>query len=334
MAGCLDNKSRVIDTIVTEEGRRQISSGKLRIEHVAFSDLGVYYAADAVSGSIDVSSRLTFEADSLSQDSVVYEADDSGHLKPFKFNGGNSKHNDKSLKDGQIVSYSFSVSDPSVVTGSNQTMVVLSGTMFNETFASVLGSSHDSFRALRIIGSIDVDDDEGFLVSSDNVEFVLSDKRPLQERDHVVDIDSTESLFNDRRLSNLLNFRFLPPIDRVDDDSIVRTNSKQLKKFALGEYRSLSNSKRLTSRDIESELAALSKIGFCKTLTFDPTSSENNLLCQVFEVGDGTLRKLDVIDFGSYNQGGSVKRAFFLGKVYVDGDDLHSFMHLFTLVFG
>ena len=38
MAGILDNKLRIMDVAITEEGKRQISSGRLKIEFATFTD--------------------------------------------------------------------------------------------------------------------------------------------------------------------------------------------------------------------------------------------------------------------------------------------------------
>ena len=44
MAGILDAKERVLDTIITPAGRAQIASGELRIEYASFTDRQMYYA--------------------------------------------------------------------------------------------------------------------------------------------------------------------------------------------------------------------------------------------------------------------------------------------------
>ncbi len=55
------------DALVTLEGRRQISTGDMKIEYVSFTDGGTYYAADIASGSSDASSRIFLEACNLPQ---------------------------------------------------------------------------------------------------------------------------------------------------------------------------------------------------------------------------------------------------------------------------
>ena len=43
MAGILDSKTRFIDLIVTQEGRRQLASGKMRAEYASVSDINTLY---------------------------------------------------------------------------------------------------------------------------------------------------------------------------------------------------------------------------------------------------------------------------------------------------
>ena len=38
MSGILDNKSRVLDTVITTEGRRQLAEGGVDIQYVTFTD--------------------------------------------------------------------------------------------------------------------------------------------------------------------------------------------------------------------------------------------------------------------------------------------------------
>ena len=68
---------------------------------------------------------------------------------------------------------------------------------------------------------------------------------------------------------------------------------------------------------------------------FTQTSKENNLVCQMFEVDSesSNLTKLDVIDFGEFNDGGINRRVFFTGKIFIDSIGLPTFVNLFTLVF-
>jgi hypothetical protein len=91
-------------------------------------------------------------------------------------------------------------------------------------------------------------------------------------------------------------------------------------------------------------------MGYVRTINFDPTSRANNLFIQAFEVTNDTMFKMDIIDFGSWytspvdaslyfanepNQIGTTVKILFVGKLVLKPEtNTHSFIHLFTLVFG
>ena len=87
MAGILDNKKRIMDTIVTQEGRRQLSSGNFKIKYASFTDGNVFYEEDLLSGTTDATLRIPFEVVNKFQDNIVFETDDSGNLLSFQGNG-------------------------------------------------------------------------------------------------------------------------------------------------------------------------------------------------------------------------------------------------------
>ena len=78
MSGILDNKKRIMDVVITQEGKRQMANGDIRIQFASFTDKHTYYEADVVSGSSDAQGRLYFEASSLPFDQITFETDDSG----------------------------------------------------------------------------------------------------------------------------------------------------------------------------------------------------------------------------------------------------------------
>ena len=95
MAGILDSKSRIMDVVITEQGRRQLASGQMKIEYATFTDLGAFYSGDEDGVLEDPSVRIYFEAASdLPSDLVTLETDDSGLLTPYRADnfavGGNN----------------------------------------------------------------------------------------------------------------------------------------------------------------------------------------------------------------------------------------------------
>ncbi len=197
--GILNSKNRILDTIITIEGRKQLAQGGFDIQFVGFSDKFTFYEADAVSGSADASKRIYLEAVSLPQDRITLEADDSGRLMPIELEGN------LGLSKGKILSGS-SLTRKDVVT--------------DNTFASlsneIISGSINNFDKLRIIGSKDlVFDTEEFNLSKKSINFPITETAPLSDNSvKHININDVESLFQDKRLSHIPNFKFLPPINK------------------------------------------------------------------------------------------------------------------------
>lgn len=113
MSGILDNKSRMIDAILTSEGRRQMAEGDFKVSYVTFADADVAYEYDPVTGHVDPTNRIYLEACNLPQDQITFEANDAGKIKPFRahditvtapdtFPGSTSK---ATLEEGRLVAY-------------------------------------------------------------------------------------------------------------------------------------------------------------------------------------------------------------------------------------
>ena len=332
--GLLDNKSRIIDAILTLEGRRQLANGDMKIEHVSFSDAGTFYKADSISGSMDATHRVYLEASSLPQDSITFESDDSGRLMPFK--GSRSIE----VKSGQILNYTFDAVSGSVITGSVEGVEFLKGEQFASTSRLLLSESLGNFRRLRTIGTNDrIFEDDGFGLNTDRVEFVISDDRPIRDPSAWAShVNSVESLFNDPRLSRIPNFAYLPPVNKIRDGSIDKTDYRDTSESHLGNYRPWGRTQLsgLSWDVVKLELDHYEDLGYCKAFKFDPTSNLNRIVAQFFERSHDSLRKLDVIDFGRHNTGDPtvpIAHVFFVGRLFIDDNETHTFVHLFTLVF-
>jgi hypothetical protein len=88
----------------------------------------------------------------------------------------------------------------------------------------------------------------------------------------------------------------------------------------------------MTYDELQGDLVGLPS----KTVIFDPTSRSNTIAAQFFEETFNTIKKLDVIDFGSFltdDDEFPEKRVFFVGKIFMDGRKSPTFVNLFTLVF-
>ena len=228
MAGILDNKTRIMDVVVTEEGRRQIVSGKLKIQFATFTDSHTFYQGDIASGSSDASDRLFFEATSLPKDQITFETDDSGNL--ISFNGGD-----------------FEVgSDGTIYQGADNRRLdpVTSGSIFSSLVDSVLSSSINHFKDLQLISTKQFNGYDEFETDVDFIDFNISNSSPFSHPDGAtIGLDDIEPLFMDYRLDHILNFQFLPPI--VPED-----RSETGSEYSFGEYSDLNQSRLSTWAEV------------------------------------------------------------------------------------
>lgn len=333
MSGLLDSKSRVLDTVLTVEGRRQLSQGGIDIAYVSFTDSATFYRGDAVSGSQDATARIYLEAGSVPQDQVVFRADDAGHVLPFNNADGIPQ------SPGKIVSYTYTGVSSSVI-GGRQHASASRGAYFATSASLLLASSADNFSKLMVLATHDqVFEDDDFAVGPSQVTFNINNMRPIADSAlFAAHVGSLDSIFSDPRFSNLPNFQYLPPINKATDTSVDLTDHRATSQWHLGNYVPLGRSPvfGLSYRQVAYELKYYEQLGYMRQLNFDPTSLQNNLLGQFFELNYDTLKKLDVIDYGIHRTGNPTSptaHIFFVGKVTVDEKGTDTFIHLFTLVF-
>jgi hypothetical protein len=310
MVGILDDKKRVLDSLITREGRKQIVGGDLRVRFAAFSDRNAFYQGDIISGSNDASDRLYFEATSMPQDRVTFEADDSGKLLPLGSQG------DLNVFSGKIISGSQAAGTRTFITASN---------IFASLSNDLLSGSFKNFNKLRIIGTEDLfREDSQFIISNKNIDFTITDEAPIKQSDiQQISVDKIESFFADKRMSHIKNFQYLPPRNQptlLDPEGSL-----------LGQFQPLSQLGILTFDQLKKDLQGRD----FHTIDFSESSRENNIFAQLFEVAPNNVAKLDVIDFGIFpsDKAGENFHVFFAGKIYLDSMGCHTFVNLFTLVF-
>jgi len=335
--GFLDSKTRILDTIITLQGRGQIAAGKLKAEFYSFTDMGAFYSQDtSFSASLDGTKRPFLEANSLPQDMITFEADDSGKLVSFP-------SNTSVVRNGQIL-----VAVSSSSTGSGKVYLPVQDNIFASEADGLLNSSLDAYKKQYILGSPEIFDENEvpFSLGTTNIQFSISEQVPIpQSESPIGNVETTDPLFVDSRLSHLPNFQYLPPINKYrPGDNTVNL---------LGNYPNLNQRPKLSFTDVEKEISSAVAKGYAVNIPFQEASKTNNVVCQMFEVGGNEIVKLDVIDFGLFNIAGDditlaerkrqdkdprnrpvlSKHVFFVGKVYTDIAGVHKFINLFTLVF-
>lgn len=348
MSGILDNKSRIIDAILTYEGRRQMADGNFTVKYVTFSDANVFYQRNDDEGHEDPTTKIYLEAFNSPSDQIIFEADDSGNLVPFRqhasigvstltgsvtssltwinFYQGKLKENTKYYSTSTSITSSYTES-------------AIRDTNFASQIEGILTSSYDNFKNLRIIGSKDsIFEDQEFALSNNEITFDITMDNVNQQMMMATDVNSIDALFSDEKLRNVDNFKYLPPIKKSSNQNIDKTDIQQLEAAGLflGNYPAWGPINKLEYSDIKKELMPYEQTA--KTIYLDPTSRDNQLVAQMFEITSNAVSKLDVIDYGrvsnnSSNPFADTHHVFFVGKVLIDDLGSTNFVHIFTLVF-
>ena len=302
MAGILDSKTRIFDTVLTTEGRRQLAAQTFRISYASFSDGATFYQGDVESGSSDAGRRVFIEASTAGRDQITFETDDSGQLVPFVSAGDQLQ-----IVDGKVVSAS---------------VIIPSGERFASLASGLLTSSIDNFKNLSLLGTEDFFLDTGaFEINRNEAVFTITDRYPLSMTEDITEttVDNVESFFQDKRLSHIPNFKYLPPVNKG-------TRTK------IGPFHCRGQREILTFEQLQQELEGREQV----EITFPSTSRQNNLVSQFFELSEGQLKKLDVIDYGEFvtnDPDNPIKQVFFVGKIFVDSFGNGTFVNLFVMVF-
>lgn len=328
MAGILNTKTRIMDVVMTNEGRRQLAAGKFVPMFASFTDRNTFYERDAVSGSADASQYLYFEAGSRQQDQIVIENDDSGLLVPY------TGRNSFITQDGMFYNVTSSAFSGSFGFYIKTEYVAPTGS-FASLFAQVSAVITSSLEDQNLITTyFPYEKYSDFALSTNAVEFRYNNFSPFRGTQPATKVEGLKPLFAEQRMSHLENFQFLPPKYVVDS---VQQN--------LGDYEPLKSTDQLTYTQLIQNLVGTdptAPLKQQKVVDFTETSIQTNVFMQMFEGkkqnADSVpiLRKLDCIDFGEFkdetDQSRPFKRVFFIGKVYIGSDDVPKYANLFTIV--
>jgi hypothetical protein len=315
MAGILDSKERIIDLVVTPEGKRQINGGRFVMEYATLTDVGAFYSGQAQSDGSEVAddagSRIHFEAVARYQDVVVPELEDGIVMRPLRTA-------DITLSGRSFLSGS---SHDAAVTYQN----VLSGSALLEESERALRGIGTNFRDLRVLATEDpFSDNEGFRVTPDELEFSRGSTWNRAGSNGILDLEEAPSVFADKHFTHLPNFQYLPPIN------VARGSEGN--EIPLADYPSfLSPNADYDWPEIQRDLIEKQNA----MIGFPNTSRDNNLMGQVFEVGSSGVEKLTVVDFGEFDDNeidSKPVRVFFVGKMLRDASGTETFVKIFTMV--
>lgn len=311
MAGILDTKRRIMDAILTLDGRRQMASNTIDISFATFTDEGIFYDSEDGVSARDISDLPILEVASLPRDVIIPEVDDDGAFS-LNLSDGNKVVHGRKVISGTLDTISVDengvrtiVKNESVLTG---TINVYSASL------DVIRTARDHFNQLNIIRT-----DDGLLNSQFSVD---SNTVNLSTSEIEASLSAIKPLVFDDSLNHIINTKYLPPEVITDEN----------KSTPLGDYPKFNKQpyNNFSSFEEEELFDTLSS----QEIKFTSSGQSNNLLCQMFEINNDSAAKLTVIDYGEFiDESRETKRVFFLAKPIRDANGSPKLCKIFTLVF-
>lgn len=342
MAGILNNKERMIDFIITNQGRRQMSDGRMRVEYATFTDTHTFYqASSSIDHNVaeDASNRIFFEASDRHQDIIVPELDAGYSMQPFR--AGDFK-----VEGRKIASGTFKLGSVGTKTFEKE----LSGSEITSVSTPLLKSLTRNFQDLRILQTEDLfSETSDFKLTAHTASFVVTnndadfgsteisdnDTSVLKSYGPQATLNSLPNIFSSKRFSHLPNFKYLPPIN----EKMIENIGGEPVPVELGKYPMLggsNNSEELSYAQLEEHLSKKQMLEF----GFSDSSRDNNFISQIFSLNEpddeaGGIEKLSIIDFGEFEDNDPEspgKHVYFVGKIRQDELGSQTFMNIFTVV--
>ncbi len=306
MAGILNKKQRIMDVVITNNGKKQLRNGTFNVAYISYSDKDIEYVSDDGITAADVSNRLSFEAFSNVYDTVIAEIDNIDGTISFE------KTKNYIVKNGFLLKNTSDGEFP--VTGS--------GDLYNAT-QEIFDKSLSSFDKLDALGLDDELSGIGeFSINVQNNRYVC---KYLSTSEETL-IENAPGLLTDNKFRNSVTHRYLPPTFLANNgkSEIFGNYENLLSEDMDKDYNDFYNKDKLANKDV-------TKINITNNTNY------NDLLGQMFEIDNDNkeINKLILLEVGSFGDpyGNPTHKIYYAGKIVYDTRGYQKFLRLFTIVF-
>ena len=306
MAGILNKKQRIMDVIITQNGRRQLRNGTFNVKYISYSDRDIEYISDDGKTAADVSNHISFEAFSNVYDTIIPEIDNIDGTISYE------QTSNFIIKNGFLLKQTEDGNFP--VTGS--------GDLYDAS-EEIFSKSLDAFYKLDALG---VDDELSgigeFAIETNGNRYTPAVVSPLEE----VDVFNAPGLLNDNKFRNSLTHAYMPPVFKASNGSMQ----------SFGKFKNLLSQNKDLDFDDFYEKEKLAEKNFTAVKITNNTNY-NDLLGQVFEIDtqNNELNKLVLLEVGSFGDpyGNPTHKIYYAGKLLYDNRGYQKFIRIFTIIF-
>ena len=315
MSGILDKKSRIIDFVITENGRSQMQSGDIRYRFATISDKSIVYTKDhdlSKTKKSDITDSekhfLPLEVSSSLNDEINKEFD----LRNYFLNSNNDILNVESFQNSSQFDITVNQFITDLSTGS-----YLKSLSYLTTNSVINKESKLKFF------------DSGYLNNELDFNFNIN----LYDTMSSVDVQKRNIpvIALDKRFSHKNNFLYLPPVNTNGEDLYQKENFKNINDleeentsgFLFTSYNKLKDNDEVQRRDVEiiKVLRSLEKNNdiLKRVYKLEDNTDINSFLFEIFEVKNRTnkIEKLSFIKAGDFydRKSLSTKRVYLVGKI-------------------
>lgn len=315
MAGILDKKTRVLDYILTEEGKRQLANGDIRFVYASFTDSGALYLDNGYGISDDEYKLINFEPVSSNLDKIVPEFDITGHINyPYDTDGVSLRNSTLNIEtDYEYLKAIDNLRDYSKNSLISQS-IILSEDISNNSDMNIEIEEGKN--------DIDINFENIFKYHTlsmyqSSLDKVLLDENLLNENlipeNDPLNLYELNELFNDTKFYSQENYKLMPPVNK--DGTLLSNYYSKNENISneiisgLDLFLNVLGKEVPTKREdiFQESYDFINKNNFIKSFNIDfiKSSFENNIGIQLFEVGNQdskkTFSKLVAVDHGDQN---------------------------------
>ena len=349
MSGILDKKSRILDFVITENGREQIENGDIRYRFASLSDKSIIYTKDhdlSLIKKSDITNSeinyLPLEASTRRNDQINPEFDIRNF---YTFSGVNlTADTDIEINDqgNDFLTNNLSLSSYLKSLKMIKTKRVLNT---DENLSFVQNNINNK--------TIDFSDNEEDLSRSNILKYSTIKKRIIKKENIPV-------IALDKRFSHKTNFLYLPPIDSITEQSLyTKDNFKNIDDldeenttgFLLSSYNQLVDNEVVESREKEilKIIKSLEKNEsiYKRIYEVEKPTENDSLIFQMHELKTVqeanlstnpptqkkvNLKKLHFIKIGDFydKKDGILKKVYLIGKFFNTRENSEDLDTLFT----
>lgn len=330
MAGILDKKTRVIDYILTREGRSQLNGeNSLNFTYATVSDKGVEYSFK------NQVNKLTFEEAEDSFTSLPIKVSDTERL--YIGLEANSTFSDKLNPEYSLVGgFSYPKYTTEIIDHFGLDNFDINSN-FSLIESSTTGSFSQKFKSMKILDSFNQIEEEVIKVKSieeqdfnfDFSNFDLEEYPTILSKN--LNINSLKTLKDDPRLFHKNNFKKLVPVNKngtqlfttaldVPNFNLEYVFKKYERSFNISENISRNESIVRIINDVELD-NSLKKV----VLEVTNSTEKDDWIINLYDSkANNQFNKLAAIDLGEFfvKETGTSKHVFLFGKIYKKSSDV------------